>query len=484
MTDTTLGVAADDRAEPVVLRGGAHQHEVNRLLGAQAFLGGRSFRQKVLGFYRFREDATAPEHGLNVRLLVQTCLAAEREQMAFDRAFVASAVVCAVGAVEIWMLALGLLAAGAVCAGRQHLARSRAKAFLRTRFNFAACAQAFGRENVPGSIEAALPRNDQNVIVYSGFVPFVGAGSFQGSWSFNCALSAPREHGSSQGLRVFTTTALYSRIRSSMEAMNIPGLQCADKLFVNGCEVRGPEPLCEGGSLRPVQVLAAPGLAQSMEANDERIRHYLCVQVADWGGEVITTFFIRFVLRGNGLYVELNRFFLGPIADDYREVDKIADLTPWLRMTRAFGDVIAGPFHGIGACLAVAGRLQEALANLIGADRRRKARMKKITCKIGYDFGASSSLRELLSRPELRHYFQRSDEDFTRKLIERNVLDEIANFLEEHGFDSSDVRERRTTILNNGIIVNGGDVRSESLAVGAGATASKHVGSRAERAAA
>jgi hypothetical protein len=46
-------------------------------------------------------------------------------------------------------------------------------------------------------------------------------------------------------------------------------------------------------------------------------------------------------------------------------------------------------------------------------------------------------------------------------------------FLDEHDIDTSEIRERRALILNSGIIVQGGDVTAESLAVGAGATAVK-----------
>lgn len=483
MTSATSKASAGDHTEPLLFHGRRAQDEVTRLLSAQAFLGGRSFREKVLGFFRSREDATAPEHGLNVRLLTQVCLAAEREQAPFDRAFVAAAAVCLCGFVATWMLPLGLIATGAVNVGMHHLARARARIFLRSKFDHAVCVREFGSEVVPEPIEASLPRDDQNVVLYSGFVPFVGAGSPQGFWSFNCALKAPRDLGSKQGVIPFATNELYSHIKSSLEAMSIPNLQCIDRLFVNGCEARGLGSLCEGNSLRPLQVLSGSGLAQCINANDERIRHYLCVQVADWGGEVITTFFIRFVLRGNGLYVELNRFLLCPVEDAYRKVDKLADLGFTGRLVRAAIELAAGPLQAVGACLAMASRVMHACADLLHVDRRRAARRRRIAREPDYDFGASESLRELLSRPLWRHYFQRSDEDFTRKLIERNLLDEIANFLEEHGFDSTDIRERRTTILNNGIIVNGGDVRSDALAVGAGATASKSVSTKKEAAA-
>ena len=44
-----------------------------------------------------------------------------------------------------------------------------------------------------------------------------------------------------------------------------------------------------------------------------------------------------------------------------------------------------------------------------------------------------------------------------------------------HGIETSDLKERQTTILNSGVIVQGGDVNAESLAVGSGSQAVKTV---------
>jgi hypothetical protein len=58
-------------------------------------------------------------------------------------------------------------------------------------------------------------------------------------------------------------------------------------------------------------------------------------------------------------------------------------------------------------------------------------------------------------------------------MLEHAILDGIITFLDEHQIDTSGLRERQTMILNSGIIVQGGDVKAESLAVGAGAQAVK-----------
>ena len=56
-----------------------------------------------------------------------------------------------------------------------------------------------------------------------------------------------------------------------------------------------------------------------------------------------------------------------------------------------------------------------------------------------------------------------------RKTTEQCVIDAIVDYLEQHGVDTSDIRERRTAILNTGVMISGGVVHAESLVAGTGA---------------
>jgi hypothetical protein len=57
------------------------------------------------------------------------------------------------------------------------------------------------------------------------------------------------------------------------------------------------------------------------------------------------------------------------------------------------------------------------------------------------------------------------------KILERTILDAIIEFLDEHNIETSDIKQRQTTILNSGVIVHGGNVTAETLAVGEGSKA-------------
>jgi hypothetical protein len=57
------------------------------------------------------------------------------------------------------------------------------------------------------------------------------------------------------------------------------------------------------------------------------------------------------------------------------------------------------------------------------------------------------------------------------KVIERRMLDSITDFLDRHDIDTSDLKQRESTILNNGVLMTGGSLQAGSMAVGTRARA-------------
>src|SRR5260370_22645228 len=181
--------------------------------------------------------------------------------------------------------------------------------------------------------------------------------------------------------------------------------------------------------------------------------------------------FLRCTLRGNNLFVEMKRFLLTPVAQQYRTVDKIGSPTVTTRITWFIGSMIVGPFYVLYAVFFLFGRVTQKIVNMFGAEDRKVR--QEIRNNLLFNYGAEKSLRTTFSSSEFQHYFQKLDTDFYGKVLERQILDSIVGFLDEHHIDTSDIKESKNTILNSGIIVQGGDVKAESLAVGAGAKAIK-----------
>jgi hypothetical protein len=57
------------------------------------------------------------------------------------------------------------------------------------------------------------------------------------------------------------------------------------------------------------------------------------------------------------------------------------------------------------------------------------------------------------------------------KLLERRVLSLILEFLDDHDVDTSELVERQSIILNSGVMVSGGTLQADNLAVGERAVA-------------
>jgi hypothetical protein len=88
-----------------------------------------------------------------------------------------------------------------------------------------------------------------------------------------------------------------------------------------------------------------------------------------------------------------------------------------------------------------------------------------------YDYGAEPSLRAEIASATYANYFQRMDSELYEKSLNRCIFDTVIDFLEERGIDVSSLKETRTTIINSGVLVKGGDVKADVLAVGERATA-------------
>lgn len=463
------GDSAEQAAVHALLMAQQHERntrEVTRLLCSQAYLGGADFRASVLDFYAQNDDAVAPELGVDARLVTQVCLAARSNGRTYDLIFAG----IAIAGIFAWLFGYGSLLplvvviAVVVYAVRDAGIDQQVANFTKGRFDFNACTRQYAGVAIPPAIAAALPRDDQNLVMYRDQMPFVGAGYLDGGWSFNCSL----DHAESgKPITTFTVTELYAHIEAALSRLGLPSLQCEHQLMVRGSEVRSQPELFNAAELRPVQRVPEAMMNACMQACDERMRHYLCIRIADWGGEVITTFYLRFVVQGNGLYVDSSRFFLGPLREEFRAIDKLHILTPAARIGMLTAALFLAPLTAVLALLSQFSRITQPLH-----DRsRRRRRRDRLAREPNYNFGASRSVRMMASDTSFKSYFQLSDVDFNRKLIERNLLDEIGNFLQAHGIDDSDVRERRTTILNNGVLVQGGNIQAGALAVGHGATA-------------
>ena len=450
--------------------------ETTRLLCASGLLS-RQFRSKIFEHLKDSNRACSPEIGVDLALVAQVCQFAtdrEREYLWF---FLLIAVL---GIAAIFVNPLIALIFFVLASVALHLWRSsQERTFVRKYFQRHTFDPVQVREAFPAALESefqeSIPRQDQNLIVYQGFTPFIGAGINLGGWSFSIDIDKPTcdELGNPKQNRILTFTPgeFYDAIDSKVYASKLGPITIDDCCFVNGAEIRNDRVILPNIYGKPIQRLDDALVAMCKSSSDRRVRHYQWIRIHDWDNELIISYFLRSAIRGNSLFVEINRFVLTPLFTAYRQADRIAEFDFMDHIVAMTQSLIAGPAYAALSGPLLLSRLGNWIQRLLDSERRKRHR--EIDSNPLYNYGAASSIRYTCSSTNYSHYFQSLDSEFYRKVLEHQILDGVVEFLEEHNIDTSEIRERRTMILNNGVIVQSGGLITESLAVGTGATAIK-----------
>lgn len=423
-----------------------------------------------------RHRAVPPAFGVDLTTVLNHCLAAYRRQRARD-------VVLAMLAVP-WLLMLlsVLLADSGVSPAALLLAPLVAWLVLLveewvSRYHIAGwrlAPAAFDPATRPRVNEAdqrriaAMGADDPgNVTIYARYRPFVGSGVDQGGWSFALSVLKGKELLGGTGGRLtpahFDVEDLYEAVRRDVESLELDGVVFEDRLYVDGQGIHNDRRFIDQQTGRPLTNLDQGELAKLIRTPELANRVYRCIRVFGWGGEFILSIYLNFARTGRGLFAQARYFLLYPVQDEGQPVPEL-DRIPVSTLARAGWTALrwrklklflASPVRALRA-LGLAGR------QLITPD--------KVTDP-GFNYGTDTSVRELAQGTKYRRYFQHLDREMIGKIVERQILDTAARFLDAHNIDISELEERQTAILNNGLIVSGGTVEADSIAVGAGANA-------------
>jgi hypothetical protein len=442
-------------------------------LAAAAMIGPfNRIRRMVLEMAENEHTSPAPEPGVDTRFLLGFANYLERRAYRFRRTVFLIGVVGLVGVameqpaiVIVAGLASMIVAFVAVHGDRSLKGLFQVKGFSADRIRKKCWIP-------PHEVEyARLPREDQNLILYSGFMPFEFAGEMIGSWSVAIDVQRGREDlGTRLDPKAFGASELYEKLCGAIRNATSAEVSIADVALASGVQ---PEESCFNGATRlgnPIQVLPAERIGSLHGARDAKLRHYKWVRVQNPPSELIMSYFLRCSLDRKNLYVEVDRVFLGPIAAAHHGAD---ELPP-----EEFGDIllqlqvsiVAGPLQSLWAVASAPFRVIRGLLEIF--IRRDVAIEKAIRRNPAFNFGARQSLRSALSASVYRHYYERVDKELGQKAIDREIFNTLVDFLHEQNVDVSELREGQASVLNNGIIIQQGNLTAESVAVGERSTAS------------
>ncbi|MGY1499517.1 hypothetical protein ACW4TU_23535 [Streptomyces sp. QTS52] len=332
---------------------------------------------------------------------------------------------------------------------------------------------------------------DGNVTVYSGFSPFVGYAMAASNWSLAVPLlpaeDTPGKRSRPAEPEAFTVVELVDHVRQQLRAVAARGgvngtadatsedlrsLTVEDRVFVDGTTIGDDPRFMSTTGLSPAARLSAEEIQEIVLHPTGTVRHHLAVHVPLWGGDVVPSVFLHFSTEGRTLHLQCGNHVLGPVAAAYHVVDRLRDpLTP----ERQRG-LLAEALPRTGP--AFFGAPSRALRQARFEARRTRRMVDELTALEQdpvFDYGARLSVRELALSPSYHNYFQVVDAGRITSAVERHTLAAIREFLDARGYDITDFRSQQQTILNQGLIQQGGTSIIGNQAIGPGSSATQNV---------
>jgi hypothetical protein len=303
-----------------------------------------------------------------------------------------------------------------------------------------------------------------NVVVYGGFSPFVGSGLDLGGWSFTMKVNKGKEeNGKRLTPMPVQPEEAHQALTNAIFNLGLDGVNVEDRLYVDGQEIRDDQMFMPHPLGRPTATVDASTVRSFIAHSTSAARHYKCIQAVGWKAELILSIFIRFTKTKNNLFVEASHFLLPPLLESFHGVDGLRP-TPtlkeiWELLVRS---AIKTPFMFPYSTL-------NTLRNILGPYIRWRAEVearRAIEENPAFNYGAITTVREIAASDAYRRYFQMLDKEMNLKIIQRQILDCIIEFLDGKNIDTSDLNERKESIINYGLIVSGGNVQAQSIAVG------------------
>jgi hypothetical protein len=437
--------------------------ETTRYLCAAAHLNA-PFRNYVIK-HIVEEDhkAVGESFGADIVSIVRHCLAARQREILRDIALMLSLLVLIISGFRLW---IPCLIAAYIIVYIELWSSHKVIVNQLTRGKFNPDAIDFKLDSTLEEKIKHIATQNSNLVVYSGSTPFVDAGISIGGWSFALNIQkGAQKAGETEALKPqsFQIKEMYRDLTDALMKLGVNGLSMMDKLYVDGREIRNDQRFLPTPFARPYAQVDPSLVETFIENSPQSIRHYKCIQVTSWKGEMVFFAFLRLSSMGRSLFVETNYFLLPPVKEEYSKIDsiqpalsigKIGELL-WPTVVTTLLYWVFSPFT-----------LLRSLLRPLLHQNRLEASRKEIRANSLFDYGANSSVRVYASSSRYRQLFQRLDKEMYVKIIERQVLESIIDFLDRKNIDTTDLQEQRTMLANSGFIIPGGAINTEALTVG------------------
>jgi hypothetical protein len=446
--------------------------ETTRYLCTAPHLDDRYARRVVDEVVIDPHRAVVPSLGIDMGIVLRHCFAARRRQYVRDT-----------------LIALILLAALPIALDYRRLTGLRTLLILLALAALVAFAdrwtsryvitrrltrERFGHDEGPpitvaesAQVAQALAAQQGDISVYGTYQPFVGSGFSGGGWSFAINLARGKKETSGGQVKLeplpFQVEEFYDQVERDITASGLPGLSVENRLLVDGQSIRDDARFLPDREGRPVTEIGPAQLLGLTREPEALNRPYQCIRLQTWDGDLVLSAFVNFTKRGTVLLAEVKHYVLGPLQPEYRQADRLAS---WSLGQRLRTEIRTAPTAVIATMARAPFRVTGLMVRTGLGWRTERAARRRIKADPEYNFGAVTSVRELAQARLYRRYFQQIDRDLNVKFLDRQLLDTIVDFLDAHNVDVSQFQEQRQMILNNGLLVSGGEFKAGSVAVG------------------
>ncbi len=447
--------------------GGADQDwtEATRLMCTAAYLDPTFAQDVVDEIVHERHRAVSVPTGVDIATVAKHCLAACRQKTVRDGLLTLDVIGTIVLFIAskgsgLWLL-LGFLAGWAIVLWDTSSATYLVVKRLNPRDFAAHQAPTPIDRHMAVRIEELARDQRGNLTVYSGFMPFAAAGLNVGGWSFLIDLCKGRNDvfGDRSTPSELEVTELYAEVARVLATLEMPNLEIRDRLFVSGSDVRNDSKLLTDPLGPPRAWVELDVLSRYMVSPTHQIRHYRCIEIVDWRGELVVSLFLRFAISNGRLFCELNKFVLVPLKEELHRLDHMGGGIRPREVLRIVGRAAA-------TTPVLSLRAPGVLVRPIKRDMEASKAARRVAQDPFYDYGAPITALDRVRSTKYRRYFQLLDKDMYDKFLERSVLDSLVAVLERHGIDTGELVERSATIINNGVMAKEANISGHNVAVG------------------
>ncbi|WP_025685579.1 hypothetical protein [Paenibacillus maysiensis] len=295
-----------------------------------------------------------------------------------------------------------------------------------------------------------------NVIYFGGDSPFVGAGNRLSGWSF---LAETKIKNSDEYIKL-NNADLYTYIDSKMKELSISHMTTANALYVDGSKIRNDSRFLEKEMSSPKRMIDAKFLQEYTELEEEHVRFYKSIQITAWDGDFVFSTFFRVHFTPQNLFVEMQNYLLPPLKKEFYAIDKHGSDIPVPFIIKSILSSIIPTFTGLFKSI---GGVLRGFNEFVAQSYKKEMTRTEIKHNLIFNYGARKSIRELAADHKLHNFFQESDVDMYRKRIEKRLLQSILEYLEEVNVDTREFKARENVIVNNGVMVTGGEINNSQI---------------------